>query len=66
MKSICLVGVMLMMSACGTSGLKNHLVHSGVSIRNELSEYDFQVRQILSKNDSSRKISYLGPSSQGN
>lgn len=61
MKSICLAGLMLMVSACGTSGLKNHLAHSGQYIKNELSLYDSQVRQIINHADDSKKISYLSP-----
>ena len=59
MKTICLVGLMMTVSACGTSLLKKQSAHNGVYLRNELTRYDLQVTQILHHKDDSQKISYL-------
>lgn len=67
MKSLLLVGMMFLMTACGTSGLKNHLSHSGISVKQEIIHYDSEVNQIL-HSEQAKKLSYLGPApaSQGN
>lgn len=65
MKSLVLVGMMFLMTACGTSGLKNRLSHTGMSAQQEMIHYDSEVYQIL-HSEHAKKLSYLGSSSQGN